>query len=83
MNPVYLSTIFKESTGINYSAYLTSIRIEKAKELLKKLDLNISQIANQVGYASTRYFSRIFEQESGMKPSEYRRIYLKGLRDEM
>ncbi|CUO58586.1 Uncharacterized response regulatory protein SA0215 [[Eubacterium] contortum] len=83
VNPVYLSTIFKESTGINYSAYLTSIRIEKAKELLKKLDLNISQIANQVGYASTRYFSRIFEQESGMKPSEYRRIYLKGLRDEM
>lgn len=83
VNPVYLSTIFKESTGINYSAYLTSIRMEKAKELLKKLDLNISQIANQVGYASTRYFSRIFEQESGMKPSEYRRIYLRGLRDEI
>ena len=80
VNPAYLSTIFKENTGVNYSAYLTSVRVERAKRLLEQLDMNLSQIANAVGYSSTRYFSRTFEQETGMKPSEYRRIYLRELR---
>jgi len=80
VNSAYLSTIFKEETGENYSDYLTSVRIEKAKELLTELDFNISQIAAKVGYTSSRYFSRIFEEETGLKPSEYRRIYLRGLR---
>ncbi len=81
INSSYLSNIFKENTGMNYSAYLTSVRIEKAKELLQKLDFNISQIANKVGYTSSRYFSKTFEQETGMRPSEYRRIYLRRQRD--
>lgn len=80
VNGAYLSTIFKEETKENYSEYLTKVRIEKAKELLKELDLNISQIADKVGYTSARYFSRIFEEETGLKPSEYRRMYLRGLR---
>lgn len=80
VNSAYLSTIFKEETGENYSDYLTGVRIEKAKELLTELDFNISQIADMVGYTSSRYFSKCFEEETGLKPSEYRRMYLRGLR---
>lgn len=80
VNSAYLSTVFKEETGENYSEYLTGVRIEKAKELLTELDFNISQIADMVGYTSSRYFSKCFEEETGLKPSEYRRMYLRGLR---
>jgi two-component system response regulator YesN len=69
--------VFKKNTGINYLTYLTEVRMEKAKELLSQLDMNLSQIANAVGYTSTRYFSKTFENEVGMKPSEYRRVYLR------
>ena len=65
VNPVYLFTIFKESTGINYSAYLTSIRIEKAKELLKKLDLSISQIANQVDMPAPAISAGFLSRKAG------------------
>lgn len=77
VNAAYLSSVFKKNTGINYLTYLTEVRMEKAKELLSQLDMNLSQIANAVGYTSTRYFSKTFENEVGMKPSEYRRVYLR------
>ncbi|MBU9744891.1 response regulator [Lachnospiraceae bacterium ASD3451] len=75
INPSYLSTVFKEQTGINYNKYLTSVRIEKSKELLKDPRYNISQIAQMVGYSSTRYFGKMFVSETGIKPGEYRRLY--------
>lgn len=76
VNASYLSAVFKESTGMNYSSYLTSVRIEKAKDLLKNVDMNISEVARAVGYDNQRYFSRIFEEETGIKPSQYRKLYL-------
>lgn len=72
INSAYLSSIFKKNMGVNYQNYLTEVRIEKAKTLLCDLDMNLTQIANAVGYNSTRYFSKTFEQETGIKPSEYR-----------
>ena len=77
INPTYLSAVFKETTGINYSSYLTAVRVEHAKELLRDIDMNLSEVASAVGYNSTRYFTRIFKQETGIKPSEYRRLNLK------
>lgn len=75
INPVYLSVIFKSEVGMNYSKYLTHIRIQKAKELLKRPELNISQVASAVGYDSTYYFTTLFKKETAIKPSEYRRLY--------
>lgn len=77
INAAYLSSIFKESTGVNYTTYLTNVRIEKAKELLRNLDMNMSEIAEAVGYHNPRYFTRKFEENCGIKPSEYRRMYLR------
>lgn len=75
INPVYLSVIFKSEVGMNYSKYLTHVRMQKAKELLKRPELNISQVASAVGYDSTYYFTTLFKKETAIKPSEYRRLY--------
>lgn len=75
ISPVYLSVVFKNETGMNYSKYLTQLRIEKSKELLKKPDMNLTQIANAVGYDSAYYFSTLFKKETMIKPTEYRRLH--------
>lgn len=73
----YLSALFKEVMQVNYSKYLTGVRMEEAKRLLRNTDFNLSQIASQVGYQNSFYFTRIFTKSTGMKPQEYRRLYQK------
>lgn len=69
----YFSRIFKKEMGINYSEYVTSIRIEKAKELWKHDPTAKNyEIAELVGYTDVRYFSQLFRKFTGMTPSEYR-----------
>lgn len=75
LSPAYLSTLFKKEMGINFSDYLTSCRMEAAKELLKTTDLPIASLANQVGYADPRYFSKTFARTVGLKPSVYRKMF--------
>jgi len=81
ISPVYLSVVFKREAGMNYSKYLTSVRIEKAKALLKSCDMNLTQIANAVGYDSTTYFSKLFKKQMGIKPVEYRRLHQNNIGD--
>ena len=69
----YLSKLIKESLQINYITYLTSVRINKAKSLLEKGDLNISEIAYKVGYSEPKYFSNVFKKLEGVTPTEYKR----------
>lgn len=52
--------------------YLNNIRIRKAKELLRTTDLQIQEIADQVGYFDSKYFSRQFKTATGMTPAQYR-----------
>lgn len=75
MNAVYLSTYFKNKTGQNFSAYLTNERMNAAKELLKRPDLSLQEVALQVGYADYRHFSKLFSKTVGVKPNEFRRFY--------
>ncbi|MCQ6558867.1 helix-turn-helix domain-containing protein [Paenibacillus mendelii] len=66
-----LSKAFKQCTGTNFIEYLTTIRLEKAKELLRTTDLKINAIAEKVGYQPT-YFIRIFKKVEGITPGRYR-----------
>ncbi|MBM7573033.1 response regulator [Aquibacillus albus] len=72
ISPSYLSVLFREFVSQNFSDYLTNIRIQKAKELLKNTDLRINEIAAKIGYRDAYYFSSVFKKVIGMKPTQYR-----------
>ena len=69
----YLSSLFKQTHGINLSTYIENIRIEKAKDFLKTTDLTINKISEMVGYGSTNSFCRAFKRVTGISTSEYRK----------
>ena len=68
----YFCKMFKKATGINFTDYLSRIRIEKAKNLLLNPNLRISEIAYEVGFQSLTHFNRIFKKLAGQSPTEYR-----------
>jgi two-component system, response regulator YesN len=77
LNPTYLCEIFKAQTGETVLNYVTNARLKKAKELLEKTDLKIYDVATNVGYQDTKYFSRLFRQWTNQSPSQYRERYNK------
>ena len=66
-----LKTIFKSVTGMGVMEYYRYLKIERAKQLLREGNGNITQIADRLGYTSVHYFSRHFKQSTGMTPREY------------
>jgi len=75
LNPVYFSVLFKKETGINFSAYLVNVRLEKAKEMLCSTNETIAAVGESVGYRDSRYFSQIFTKTVGVKPVLYRKLH--------
>lgn len=69
----YFSRSFTKEFGTNYTAYTTKLKIEWAKELLKKTDLSITQICNQLGFSDPGYFTKIFKKQEYLTPSLYRK----------
>ena len=76
MNPQYISQLFKNEIGVGFLAYLTSIRMEKAKKLLLSTSLSIGEVAEQSGYGDYRVFTKVFKKSEGITPSQYRRDFL-------
>jgi two-component system response regulator YesN len=72
LHPVYVSNLFKQETGENFSNYVLRLRMEKAVQLLKYKDLRISQIAHEIGYQKPQYFIKLFKSQYGMTPQEYK-----------
>jgi len=75
LNPVYFSTLFKNETGLNFSAYLINIRMEAAKDILRNSNETIAAVAAGVGYKDVRYFSQLFAKTIGIKPALYRKLH--------
>lgn len=75
MNASYLSSVFKKETGMTYSEYLTHCRLENAEKMLVESNMSISEISEKCGYQDSRYFSKQFSKQIGLKPSEYRKLY--------
>jgi YesN/AraC family two-component response regulator len=73
LSPKYLSRVFKQSTGMGFTAYRLKIRIAKAAELLETTDSTIEQISYQLGYENPESFTRLFKKVTGCTPKEYRR----------
>ena len=72
VHPNYLSSLFKKEMQINFSKYLTDLRIKHACELLRSTTLSVSDIAEYVGYKDYFYFAKLFRKYIGKTPSEYR-----------
>lgn len=74
VSPCYLSRAFKKSTGSGFSSYITSRKINIARSLLQYSDLKVNTIALELSWQDANYFCRIFKKETGIAPSDYRRL---------
>ena len=72
LNSSYLSRLYKKETNLNLTEKITTIRMEKAKLLLKTTDLKIYELASLVGIENPTYFSILFNKYTGQYPKEYR-----------
>jgi AraC family transcriptional regulator len=72
----YLSNLFSSVEGITLEQYIIRQKIEKAKELLFYDELNLSEIASQLGYSSVAHLSAQFKKVTGLTPSELKKSRL-------
>lgn len=71
----YFSTLFKKETGEGFTKYLTRVRIDEARGLLRDTSQSITEICKSVGYVDIKHFTRTFKTETGLTPGEYRKLY--------
>lgn len=74
----YFSRIFKNVTGMNYTKWLNTIRLEKATELLTQEGRTLTEVAMLSGFQSIPSFNRVFREEKGMAPGEFRSLFVGG-----
>ncbi|MCY1457240.1 HTH-type transcriptional regulator YesS [compost metagenome] len=75
MSSSYFSTYFKQETETSFVEYLTRLRMDAAKKLMKDTDLRLYEIAAMVGYQDVKYFSRLFKKTMNATPGEYRQFF--------
>lgn len=74
LNQSYLSTFFKESSGVGLLDYINRVRIENAKTFLKERNTSIADIATKVGYYNSNTFIRTFKKYEGITPGKYKEM---------
>ncbi len=72
LSPNYLGDLLKKETGKNTKEHINDFVIDRAKTVLLNSDLNVSEIAYDLGFNYPHYFSRLFKQKTGMTPAKYR-----------
>jgi AraC-like DNA-binding protein len=72
MSPVHLSKILNQQVGVSFRKLLRQVRIEEAKRMLASRRYSVKQVASQVGFSDTHYFSRSFRELTGLSASEFR-----------
>lgn len=71
----YLSRLFKKETGVGIGDYIRSLRVETSKNMLKYSDYSLTEIAGRLAFSSQSHFVKIFHEQTGMTPKEYRNRY--------
>ena len=72
LSPSHFCTVFSQQTGQSFKEYLTDVRIQRARELLRTTALKSFEIADQIGYGDPHYFSYVFRKHTGVSPSAFR-----------
>ena len=73
LNEKYFTNRFTKETGETFSSYVTALRIQKAKELLKTTSFKVYEISEMVGYRNVEHFNRVFKKLNGVTPAGYRK----------
>ena len=74
-NPSYFATLFKKETGQTIVEYLTDVRIQQARQMLRTTRLTAQEICDAVGYHDSKHFLKTFKKATGISPIEYRKLY--------
>jgi len=72
LSPTYFSKVFKDETGQPPIGFLTAVRIDASKRLLRDPAINIAEISGMVGFESQSYFTRVFKKTEKQTPNDYR-----------
>ncbi|TGE33232.1 PocR ligand-binding domain-containing protein [Desulfosporosinus sp. Sb-LF] len=72
LSPCYVSRIFKQGLGCTLMEYLTQVRVEEAKIMLKNPKYNVMQVAEESGFEDPGYFTRVFKKHEGITPSRFK-----------
>lgn len=73
VNPSYLSALFKKETGKGFTQYINDIRLKHSRDLLANTSLSLVDIAASTGFDCQSYFTKVFKNNTGLTPSEYRK----------
>ena len=73
LNPSYLSELFAKETGMGVAEYIRRQRVNTAKNMLRYSDYTLSEIAAVLAFSSQSHFTRVFREQTGCTPAEYRR----------
>lgn len=73
----YLSSIFKQETGISLTSYITKVRVEKSKKMLLEHGVSLAVISCQCGFKDQSYFTKVFKKETGISPKRFRNNFFK------
>lgn len=76
VHPSYLSKIFKEAVGMTISEFINRKKIEDSKYFLLHTNLQLSEVAQMLGYCNQSYYTSLFKKYSGMTPGQYKSRYL-------
>ena len=71
ISPNYLGHLFKKSASLGFNEYVTQAKISRAKYLMFHTDLKVYEIATQLGFENSFYFSRVFKKVEGCSPRQY------------
>ncbi|UQZ32693.1 transcriptional regulator [Paenibacillus sp. PK3_47] len=75
VSPSYFSRLFAKETGENFTAYLSRLKVQWAKQLLEVTDMPVSQISDELGFNEPGYFIKIFKKFAGLTPALYRKAF--------
>ena len=69
----YLTKRFQQGTGQSLAAFVTTLKIEEAKRMIRESDMNLAQISEYLAFDNPQYFSRVFKKRTGMTPTEFKK----------
>ncbi len=74
LNPSYISHVFKRVTGMNFIEYMTEVKMDRAKVLLRDSQVKIYDVAAAIGYSNPEYFAKSFKKKTGYAPAVYQKM---------